>query len=152
MTSGEQSFQRAGYDRGGQPIGWLSTGIVQGSVSRILICCKGDWSTRLQKNPQRLGWGSWRNVLYYILGLHSKCQGLCDWSYTSVFKYYFSNTWTGLGCSRVSLCSLEVEIELFPYRIVLEASMRFKWGISTYTCWYIYYNRWSGTQAPGTDL
>jgi len=42
-TSRERSFQRAGYDRGGQPIGWLSTGIAQGSVSRILICCKGDW-------------------------------------------------------------------------------------------------------------
>ena len=51
-TSGERSFQRAGYDRGGRPIGWLSTGIVQGSVSRILICCKGDWGTRLQENPQ----------------------------------------------------------------------------------------------------
>jgi len=78
-------------------------------------CCKGDWGTRLQENPQRLGWGSWRDLLHYILGLHSKCQGLCDRSYTSVFKYYFSNTWTGLGCSGVSLCSLGVEIELSPY-------------------------------------
>jgi len=43
-------------------------------------------------------------------------QGLCDWSYASVFKYYFSNTWTGLGCSGVSLCSLGVKIELSPYR------------------------------------
>ena len=42
-------------------------------------------------------------------------QGLCDQSYTSVFKYYFSNTWTGLGCSGVSLCSLGVEIELSSY-------------------------------------
>jgi len=33
---------RARYDRGGRSIGWLSTGIVQGSVLRILICCKGD--------------------------------------------------------------------------------------------------------------
>jgi len=32
-----------------------------------------------------------------------------------VFKYYFSNTWTGLGYSRVSLYSLGVEIEVFPY-------------------------------------
>jgi len=32
-----------------------------------------------------------------------------------VFKYYFSNTWTGLGCSGVLLCSLGVEIELSPY-------------------------------------
>ena len=43
---------RARYDRGGRSIGWLSTGIVQGSVLRILICCKGDQGTRLQKNPQ----------------------------------------------------------------------------------------------------
>ena len=43
-------------------------------------------------------------------------QGFCDWSYTSVFKYYFSNTWTGLGYSRVLLCSLGVEIELSPYK------------------------------------
>ena len=42
-------------------------------------------------------------------------QGLCDQSYTSMFKYYFSNTWTGLGCSGVSLCSLGMKIELFPY-------------------------------------
>ena len=54
-TSRERSFRRAGYDRGGRPIGWLSTGIVQGSVLRILICCKGDWGTRLQENLQRLG-------------------------------------------------------------------------------------------------
>jgi len=32
MTSGERNSQKAGYDRGGRPIGWLSTGIVQGSV------------------------------------------------------------------------------------------------------------------------
>ena len=32
-----------------------------------------------------------------------------------MFKYYFSNTWTDLGCSGVLLCSLGVEIELFPY-------------------------------------
>jgi len=55
MASGEQNSQRAGYDRRGQPIGWLFTGIVQGSVLRILICYKGDWGTRLQENPQRLG-------------------------------------------------------------------------------------------------
>jgi len=36
-------------------MGWLSTGIVQGSAFKILICCKGDWDTRLQENPQRLG-------------------------------------------------------------------------------------------------
>jgi len=42
-------------------------------------------------------------------------QGLCDRSYTSVFKYYFSNTWTGLDCSGVSLCSLGIEIELSSY-------------------------------------
>jgi len=42
-------------------------------------------------------------------------QGFCDQSYTSMFKYYFSNTWTGLGCSGVSLCSLGVEIELSSY-------------------------------------
>jgi len=52
MTSGEQNSQKAGYDREGRLIGWLSTGIVQGSVLRILICCKGDWGTRLQENPQ----------------------------------------------------------------------------------------------------
>jgi len=52
MTSREQNFRRAGYDKGGRPIGWLSTGIVQGSVSRILIYCKDNWSTRLQENPQ----------------------------------------------------------------------------------------------------
>ena len=69
------------------------------------------------QNPQRLGWGFWRDILHYILGLHSKCQGQCNWSYTSVFKYYFSNTWTSLGCSRVSLCSLGVEIELSPYTL-----------------------------------
>jgi len=44
---------------------------------------------------------------------------MAEWSlwqsYTSVFKYYFSNTWTGLGSSRVFLCSLGVEIELSPY-------------------------------------
>jgi len=33
-------------------MGWLSTGIVQGSAFKILICCKGDWGTRLQENPQ----------------------------------------------------------------------------------------------------
>ena len=32
-----------------------------------------------------------------------------------MFKYYFSNTCIGLGCSEVSLCSLGVEIEVFPY-------------------------------------
>jgi len=51
-TSGEWNFWRTGYDREGQPIGWLSTGIVQGSVSRILIYCKGNWGTRLQENSQ----------------------------------------------------------------------------------------------------
>jgi len=34
--------RRARYDRRGRPIGWLSTGIVQGSILRILICYKGD--------------------------------------------------------------------------------------------------------------
>jgi len=52
MTSGKQNSQRAGYDREEQPVGWLSTGIVQGSVLRILICCKGNWGTGLQENPQ----------------------------------------------------------------------------------------------------
>jgi len=33
-------------------MGWLSTGIVQGSAFKILICCKGNWGTRLQENPQ----------------------------------------------------------------------------------------------------
>jgi len=33
-------------------MGWLSTGIVQGSAFKILICCKSDWGTRLQENPQ----------------------------------------------------------------------------------------------------
>ena len=32
-----------------------------------------------------------------------------------MFKYYFSNTWTGLGRSRALLCSSGVEIELSPY-------------------------------------
>ena len=32
-----------------------------------------------------------------------------------MFKYYFSNTWTGLGCSGALLCSSRVEIELSPY-------------------------------------
>jgi len=32
-----------------------------------------------------------------------------------MFKYYFSNTWTGLGCSRALLYSSGVEIELSPY-------------------------------------
>ena len=94
--------------------------------------CKGDWvqdsrrilsyiticdydTTYLQENPQRLGWGSWRDILHYILGLHSLCQGQCDQSYTSMFMYYFSNTWTGLDRSRASLCSSGVEIELSPY-------------------------------------
>jgi len=36
-----------------------------------------------------------------------------------VFKYYFSNTQTGLGCSGVLLCSLGVEIELSPYSQIL---------------------------------
>jgi len=71
-TSGEQNSRRVGYDRGGRPIGWLSTGIVQGSVLKILIYCKGDWApdsrrilsyitvcgydtTYLQENSQRLG-------------------------------------------------------------------------------------------------
>ena len=112
-----------------------------------LACCKGDWGTRLQENPQRLGWGSWRDVLHYILGLHSKCQGLCDWSYTSVFKYYFSNTWTGLGCSRVLLCSLGVEIELspyttwqhdsllsFPFKETISCSSSNLWTSSIYAC------------------
>jgi len=31
-TSGERNFRRAGYNRGGRPIGWLSTRIVYGSV------------------------------------------------------------------------------------------------------------------------
>ena len=79
--------------------------------------CKGNWGTRLQENPQRLGWGSWKDLLHYILGLHSLCQGQCDWSYTSMFKYYFSNTWTGLGRSGASLYSLEVEIKLSPYTV-----------------------------------
>jgi len=54
----------------------------------MLEPCKGDWApdsrrilsyitvygyniTHLQENPQRLEWGSWRDVLHYILGLHS---------------------------------------------------------------------------------
>ena len=49
-------------------------------------------------------------IIYWVC-----IQGLCDQSYTSVFKYYFSNTWTGLGCSRVLLYSLGIEIELSPY-------------------------------------
>jgi len=51
----------------------------------------------------------------YTRFIFFKCQGLCDWSYTSVFKYYFSNTWTGLDCSRVLLCSLGVGIEVSSY-------------------------------------
>ena len=106
-TSREQSFQRAGYDRRGQPIRWLSTRIVQGSVSRILICCKGNWGTRLQENPQLIlqfaimiqltSRRILRNqdeapeemfyTIYWVCIL-----SLCDQSYTSVFKYYFSNT------------------------------------------------------------
>ena len=83
-------------------------------LSYITVC---DYDiTYLQENPQKLGWGSWRDILHYILGLHSLYQGQCDRSYTSVFKYYFSNTWTGLGHFRVSLCSSGMEIELSPYR------------------------------------
>jgi len=60
---------------------------------KILICCKSNWAqdsrrilsditdcsydtTHLQENPQRLGWGSWRDLLYYILGLHPLVSGL----------------------------------------------------------------------------
>ena len=43
-TSEEQNFWRVRYNREGQPIWWLSTGIVQGSVLRILIYYKGDWT------------------------------------------------------------------------------------------------------------
>ena len=42
-------------------------------LSNITDC--GYDTTHLQENPQRLGWGSWRDVLYYILSLHSLCQG-----------------------------------------------------------------------------
>ena len=37
-----------------------------------------------------------------------------------MFKYYFSNTWTDLGCSGASLYSSGVEIELFSYNNILE--------------------------------
>jgi len=109
MTSGEQNSWRARYDRGER----LGHKTPEESSVNITVCNYNI--THLQENPQRLGWGSWRDVLYYILGLHSLCQGQCDWSYTSVFKYYFSDTWTGLGCSGASLCSSRVEIELSPY-------------------------------------
>ena len=110
MTSGEQNSQRAGYNRGGRPIGWLFTGIVQGSILRILICCKGNWSTRLQDNPQlilqfviMIQLTSRRilrdqnkapeGIFYIIYQVYILwCQGQCNQSYTSVFKYYFSNT------------------------------------------------------------
>jgi len=46
--------------------------------------------------------------------MHSTHHGVTIMT-TSVFKYYFSNTWTGLDYSGVSLCSLGVEIELFSY-------------------------------------
>ena len=39
-----------------------------------IIVCNYD-TTHLQENPQRLGWGSWRDLLYYILGLHSLVLG-----------------------------------------------------------------------------
>ena len=47
---------------------WI-TGTFQ--TSPLEGICKGNWGTRLQENPQRLGWGSWRDVLHYILVLHS---------------------------------------------------------------------------------
>ena len=60
---------------------------------KILICCKNDWAqdsrrilsnitacgydtTHLQKNPQRLGWGFWRDPLHYIHPLVSGLAGL----------------------------------------------------------------------------
>ena len=39
-------------------------------ILRYITVCGYD-TTYLQENPQRLGWGSWRDVLHYILGLHS---------------------------------------------------------------------------------
>ena len=36
------------------------------SLWHLVLGCKGDWGTRLQENPQRLGWGSWRDLLHYI--------------------------------------------------------------------------------------
>jgi len=85
------------------------------SSVNITVCSYN--TTHLQENPQRLGWGFWRDVLHCILSLYSLCQDQHNRSYTSVFKYYFSNTWTGLGRSGASLCSSRVEIELFPYTI-----------------------------------
>ena len=38
-------------------------------LSYITVC--GYDTTHLQENPQRLGWGSWKDVLHYILVLHS---------------------------------------------------------------------------------
>ena len=38
-------------------------------LSYITVCSYD--TTHLQENPQRLGWGSWRDVLHYILVLHS---------------------------------------------------------------------------------
>jgi len=40
-----------------------------------LICYKGDWGTRLQENPQRLGWGFRRDTLHYIHALVSGSAG-----------------------------------------------------------------------------
>ena len=74
---GSGIFQRVGYGRGGQPIGQLSTGIVQGSAFKILICCKGDWvqdSRRILRDQDEAPGGMFYTIYWFCI------QGLCDQS------------------------------------------------------------------------
>ena len=45
-----------------------------GESSDDITDCNYD-TTHLQENPQRLGWGSWRDLLHYILVLHPLVSG-----------------------------------------------------------------------------
>jgi len=44
-------------------------------ILRYITVCNYD-TTHLQENPQRLGWGSWRDLLHYILVLYPLVLGL----------------------------------------------------------------------------
>ena len=48
-----------------------------GESSVDITDCNYD-TTHLQENPQRLEWGSWRDLLYYILVLHLLVSGSAE--------------------------------------------------------------------------